>query len=532
MFCALSGAACEVPVVTPSGHIYESRIIKKHLATDSVDPISGEPLTENDLIVLKVAPTTDKNDDKVSTSRLITPRLTSHTSIPGLLSTLQNEWDSLMLETHSLKSQNLQLREELSLALYEVDAAKRVVARLVKERDAAKESLKNVKVQFAQAGATAVEPAEKSHSHAEKESSAAPAKDSPWPEDLLNEMTTLSQTLSQGRRKRKAPSTYTSSTSIAEFKELDDLNIPSTLIARHPSGILAGFNKKKIVVCDLETKQQIAQANLRLSKDEYPSALASIVQASGEKYVAIGTSAGSLTVYQVQEDSLKNQFKLKLGSAVSSISVHPTQSFVLASSNDSLSFVSLSSQSIIASTGSSDLLTTSAIHPDGMLFAAGVTTASDVQVRIYDIKSLEVVATFTHEQNGEGTKVSSIDFSENGYYVASSVSNSLTAKIWDLRKLTCAKEIDVSSEVEGANGVSKVSFDEFGTAIAVGVGASVCTYSVKPFKHLVTVKTGVSADINSLKWSLNGSHVYISSYNPTGEAVKVIGKNQNAMEED
>jgi pre-mRNA-processing factor 19 len=61
------------------------------------------------------------------------------TSIPALLHTLQNEWDALVLETFALKQQYNATRQELSYALYAQDASVRVVARLIKERDAARE---------------------------------------------------------------------------------------------------------------------------------------------------------------------------------------------------------------------------------------------------------------------------------------------------------------------------------------------------------------------------------------------------------
>ncbi len=69
----------------------------------------------------------------------VKPRPPKLTSVPSLLSSLQNEWDSVMLESFTLKQQYQQVRQELSHALYQNDAATRVIARLKKERDAARE---------------------------------------------------------------------------------------------------------------------------------------------------------------------------------------------------------------------------------------------------------------------------------------------------------------------------------------------------------------------------------------------------------
>lgn len=72
---------------------------------------------------------------------IVKPKPVTSTSIPGLLVTLQNEWDSMMLETFTLKKHLQAVRQELSQALYQHEAACRVIARLIKERDEARQAL-------------------------------------------------------------------------------------------------------------------------------------------------------------------------------------------------------------------------------------------------------------------------------------------------------------------------------------------------------------------------------------------------------
>ena len=95
-----------------------------------------------DLITIKQ---TGINRDNNNNDALIQPKPVTYTSIPTLLKSFQNEWDSIMLESYNLKKMVNNLREQLSHQLYQYDAALRVIARLTKERDIAREKLANVK---------------------------------------------------------------------------------------------------------------------------------------------------------------------------------------------------------------------------------------------------------------------------------------------------------------------------------------------------------------------------------------------------
>jgi pre-mRNA-processing factor 19 len=95
--------------------------------------VNGEDLEISDLIDLK-------------SSRVVTPRPPTLTSIPSLLSTFQNEWDALALESFTIRQQLHQTRQELATALYQHDAAVRVIARLSRERDEARDALSKVTV--------------------------------------------------------------------------------------------------------------------------------------------------------------------------------------------------------------------------------------------------------------------------------------------------------------------------------------------------------------------------------------------------
>lgn len=134
-FVSVTNEVPEQPVISPSsGAIFERRIIEKYILENGCDPISGKEMKSDDLIEVKTPP-------------IVRPKPPSATSIPAALKTMQDEWDALMLHTYSQRQQLQTARQELSHALYQHDAACRVIARLNKEVAAAREALATLKPQ-------------------------------------------------------------------------------------------------------------------------------------------------------------------------------------------------------------------------------------------------------------------------------------------------------------------------------------------------------------------------------------------------
>ena len=167
--CALSGECPPLdPVVTPSGHICSRRLLLTKLTENGgVDPFDsggsggGNPRTldESDLIELQLNGT--GGGAAGNGSAIVPPRLPTASSLPALLSSVQAQYDALLLELCDARRTLEETRRELSQALYQNDASVRVVARLVMERDGAREQLAAMSAQVAAAGpaATAAGPA-------------------------------------------------------------------------------------------------------------------------------------------------------------------------------------------------------------------------------------------------------------------------------------------------------------------------------------------------------------------------------------
>ena len=141
----------EQAVVSPvSGYVFEKRLIVKYLNENgNVDPMNQQPLGADQLIDVKVS--SGSSGPGSAAGGIVKPKPPSATSIPALLKSMQDEWDSVMLHSFTLRQQLQTARQELSHALYQHDAACRVIARLNKELAAAREALATLKPYASQA---------------------------------------------------------------------------------------------------------------------------------------------------------------------------------------------------------------------------------------------------------------------------------------------------------------------------------------------------------------------------------------------
>ena len=124
LVCAISGYPPEEPVISKDGYLFERRLIETAIQQTGNCPVTGSPLTLDDL-----RPVNTTNPTKAVP--------VDSSSLPGLLDMFQKEWDRLLLEQFELKSQLNAVQEELAKALYEHEGAVRTIARLTRERDEA-----------------------------------------------------------------------------------------------------------------------------------------------------------------------------------------------------------------------------------------------------------------------------------------------------------------------------------------------------------------------------------------------------------
>ncbi|KAI1326681.1 WD40-repeat-containing domain protein [Xylariaceae sp. FL0255] len=463
MLCAISGEAPQEPVVSKlSGSVFEKRLIEKYIEENGKDPVSGEDLTLQDLLPLK-------------SDRIVRPRAPALTSIPALLTTFQNEWDALALETYNLKEQLARTREELATALYQHDAAVRVIARLTRERDEARDALSRVSVSAGGPG-----------------NGDAMAVDAEGlPEELIAKVDETQAKLSKSRKKRPVPEGWATPEDIAKFAVSCNLSTPvekpSTITSEAGYAAIGGL-EGDVAIFAIES--QNVERTLKVGEP----VTGSIWEGSR---VFFSTAKGSVKVFE--NGSEVASFTDHAGPATS-LAMHPSKE-ILASVGADKSFVFYDLTSLQRATRvyTNSALTACAFHPDGHLFAAG-TSGGDI--KLFMTNTGEEAAAFSL-----GAPVQAVAFSENGFWFAAAAKGQTTVTIFDLRKqgdAAQAKVLDIGSAVQSLAWDYSQQF--LATAGKDGVTVQQYSKGSKSWSEIVRAAIDNAVDV---QWTANASQLLV-----------------------
>jgi pre-mRNA-processing factor 19 len=393
-----------------------------------------------------------------------------------MLAMFQDEWDALMLETYTLKQNLDTARQELSHSLYQHDAACRVIARLTKERDAARAALATAQADIS---ATA---------------SAAQAMDmdaaAGIPAPIVEKMASASKGLSKGRKKRPVPPSTATAEQIAGFSNTASTDVhgaskPGVLCASISSDgaqVVTGGADGTAVVTD-RASGQVSQVLTGHSKK-----VTDVLFHPSESTIFTSSADKTARVWSKNGNEYSTAMQLKCHSAeVTGATLHATGDYlVTASLDETWAFWDIHTGSLLLQKPSVGAGYSAAqFHPDGLILATGTV---DAAVRIWDIKGQQNVHTF----DGHQGQLNSISFSENGYYMATCAQDNCV-KLWDLRKLKNIATIN-------ADGAAAVDFDFSGQYLASAAGKNITVYHTKSWEVVKTFEGAHSSNITDVKW--------------------------------
>jgi pre-mRNA-processing factor 19 len=495
MRCCISGEIPREPVVSKlNGCLYEKRLIEQYLAQHGRCPKTGEPMRKEDLVL-------------VTGGAPAAPRPTGATSIPGLLSLFQAEWDALMLEQYSLRQQLASAQQELSQALFQHDAACRVIAKLMKERDELKAAQK------AQAG-----DAGNADEEEEEEEKLA------IPERVAAEIDQLADQLKANRTKREIPRTLAPATAIQAFVQRDSHEshskgtgtVPVTCIAvndqRNSRLIYSGGADGKCICYDGH-RRQVAGAMVGHTK--------SIRGVCAVADFVVSCSDDSTTrVWRSDNGAYHNSLVLHgHQGAVMDVAVLPTMKHALTGGTDGYLILNDLYAGLKLATKRTQETSTGinrvGIHPDGFI----ALTASAKKCLIWDIKMMNVEMSLTTESN-----IACMALSQDGFTIAAGTTGGVV-QMWDLRNLSkqiAPIQFDDSPTAQPSP-IGALAFDDSGSYLAIG------THNVKVLKvtsgQLVTTSQLVSlnshtAAVTGVAWGTDAQWLASSSLD---RQVKIYG---------
>merc|ERR1719383_441961 len=316
-----------------------------------------------------------------------------------------------MLHSFTLRQQLQTARQELSHALYQHDAACRVIARLNKEVTAAREALATLKPQ---AGAAtplltpAHAPPTPTHPQTPVHQQNA-VEETGMTSEIIEKLQEKATVLTQERKKRgkTVPEDLMSAENISNFQTisshpgLHSASVPGILavdvFARDTSKILTGGADKNATVFNKDLEQVVAVLKGHGKK------VNRVVYHPTEDTAITGSHDTTVRIWDVPTSQTIKYLRVHDG-PVTGLSLHATGDYILTTSTDQhWAFSDIRSGQLITKvTDSGEALTCAQFHPDGLILGTGT---SDSMIKIWDLKEQRNVANFEGQSGQLITKV-------------------------------------------------------------------------------------------------------------------------------
>lgn len=351
-----------------------------------------------------------------------------------MLSSFQNEWDSLALEVFSLRKQLHKARSELSAALYHNDAAVRVAARAIRERDEAKLALEELSIAIGNGSGPVLREIEmengKINSEEDTSTEALPA------DAISRARAELFQLHKSQKPTLSIPAASeiciaNNDKSIAHpFKKASTSFYRDNLLVGSPTGALA-------IISNLGSETD--PVVVKYSKSAH----------KGMDVVSLSTVLdGTPIAYHLNGDLIigDNDSKFQhVHKKIASILTHPSlrNLFVLVGNDSTWSLNDVTTSKTLfhndTAQEASQNLAVSDIHVDGALLGIGLSGS----VIIYDLTTGKPISTIKTKHH----TINKIKFAMNGYWLVLTSSNELenSLEIIDLRKSTTIHSISSST---------------------------------------------------------------------------------------
>lgn len=181
---------------------------------------------------------------------------------------------------------------------------------------------------------------------------------------------------------------------------------------------------------------------------------------------------------------------------VTGLSLQPSGDYLVSCSSDkSWAFSDINTGVVLTRKRGDNKYTSLQFHPDGLIFAAGV--SENGSIKIFDVKSQDLVTSFDKHK----ASVTDLSFSENGYNMCSASADG-TVKVWDLRKTSDICTLELGSAVKS------VKFDHSGVYLAAGTDqGNIHIYQSKIWKELARLDRVHDGSVNGLVFGKNASYL-------------------------